>query len=79
LSEEKLFLEKFEKEQSHFDAHYEEFLEKYEDMVLAIKDRKVIDADKNLEKLLERLEKKGIDIRLVYITSIPKKGIAFIL
>jgi thymidylate kinase len=79
MSEERLLLENFEKEESHFDAHYEEFLKKYEDMVLAIKDQKVIDADKDLEKLLERLEKKGIDIRRVYLTSIPKKGIAFIL
>jgi len=79
LSEEKRILEKIEEEESYFNSHYEDFLERYEGLILAIKDRKVIEAEETIEKLLEKLEKKGVNIYETFITSLPKKSIAFIL
>lgn len=72
-------LEAFEKNEEWFNEHYEEFQETYTDMVLAIKDKKVISVSAKIEDLLEDLKAKDEDISSVYIGSIPAKGIAFIL
>jgi hypothetical protein len=47
MSEEKI------EEDEYFNAHYEEFLDKYEGLVLVIKDKKVVERDEDLEKVLE--------------------------
>lgn len=79
MAEEKLILEKVEEEEDYFNAHYEEFLAKYEGLILAIKDKRIIEYDENIEKLLEKLQRKRVDLREVFVTSLPKKSIAFIL
>ena len=47
--------------------------------IFAIKDQGVFAAEDEIEKLLDVLREKGIDINLVFISSIPPKGVAAIL
>lgn len=75
----KRLLEKFEESERWFREHYDELAEKYENMLLAIKDKQVISASAEIEGLLEDLKAKKQDIASVYITSIPPKGVAFII
>lgn len=75
----KSVLERFDENEKWFSDHYEELQEKYENMILAINEKRVILADTKVENLLENLKAKKEDISSVYIASIPPKGIAFIL
>lgn len=79
MTEEKIILEKIEEEENYFNLHYEDFLKRYKGLILAIKDKEVIETDENLERLLRKLEKKGIKISEAFITSLPKESVAFIL
>ena len=72
-------LGKFKENEEWFDEHREELQKKYEDSVLAIKDRKVIKAGKKLDNLLQELEREGENPATVYIATILPKGTAFIL
>lgn len=71
-------IETSKKNQVWFDSHYEEFRKKYEDMFLAIKDKKDIAAAEKLEDLINELEARGEDIGLILITSFSSKGVASI-
>lgn len=75
----KSILERFDENEKWFSDHYEELQEKYENMILAINEKKVILADTKVENLFENLKAKKEDISSVYIASIPPKGTAFIL
>lgn len=75
----KSILERFDENEKWFSDHYEELQEKYENMILAINEKRVILADTKVENLLENLKAKKEDFSSVYIASIPPKGIAFIL
>ena len=75
----KSILEKFDENEKWFSDHYQELQEKYENMILAINEKKVILADTKVENLFENLKAKREDISSVYIASIPPKGTAFIL
>lgn len=75
----KSVLERFDENEKWFSDHYEELQEKYEHMILAINEKKVILADTKVENLFENLKAKKEDISSVYIASIPPKGTAFIL
>ena len=68
-----------EQNEDWFNLHYKELKEKYENKFIAIKDKKIIFIEDEIEKLLENLEKEGINIDEVFITSIPPKGMASIL
>ena len=75
----KFILERFDENEEWFSDHYEELQEKYENKILAIKEKKVILVDAKVEDLLKNLKAKKEDISSVYIASIPPKGTAFIL
>lgn len=68
-----------EKNEEWFSTHQEELEQKYGSKFLAIKNQEVLAAEEEIEKLLELVEEKGEDINLVFITSIPPKGVAAIL
>lgn len=72
-------LEMFEESQNWFSDHYEELEKKYQDMLLAIMNKKIISAYADLDDLFEDLKTKNVDVSSVFIASIPPKGIAFIL
>lgn len=77
--EEKLLFETHEKNEQWFSDHYKELRQKYGSKFFAIKDQDVIFAEEEMEKLLDILEEKGIDINQVFVTSISPKGVASIL
>ena len=77
--EDKLLFEIHEKNEEWFSAHYKELEQKYGSKFFAIKDQGVFAAEDEIEKLLDVLREKGIDINLVFISSIPPKGVAAIL
>lgn len=68
-----------ERNEKYANAHYDEFEQKYRNKFLAIKDQKILIVKEDGEELLNILEKEGIDINTVFITSIPPKGVASIL
>ena len=69
----------FEESEKWFSEHYDELRENYADMMLAIKDKKVISTSSEMEELFKDLNSKNVDVNSVYIASIPPEGIAFIL
>ncbi len=68
-----------EKSEKWFNDNQVELEQKYGSKFLAIKNQEVLAAEEEIEKLLELVEEKGEDINLVFITSIPPKGVAAIL
>lgn len=68
-----------EKNEEWFNAHFTELEQKYGSKFFAIRDQSLLTAEDEFEKLLDFLEKKGIDIDQVFIASIPPKGVASIL
>lgn len=74
----KVLLE-FEENERWFDRHYKELQEKFPNMVLAIKDKKIISMSPEIEELINDLRMKSVNTSSVYIGTIPPKGIAFIL
>ncbi|MDI6806927.1 MAG: DUF5678 domain-containing protein, partial [Candidatus Aenigmarchaeota archaeon] len=68
-----------EEGRSYFDAHRSEFEQKFQGKFIAIKDKKILYADEDIDKVIAWLKKKKIDTNLVFIWSIPPKGIAAIL
>ncbi|MCS4540943.1 MAG: DUF5678 domain-containing protein [Euryarchaeota archaeon] len=79
LEDIKLLFEINEKNEEWLNTHYKEFEQKHGSKFLAIKDQRVLAVEDKIEKLLDFLEKKGVDINQVFITSIPPKGVASIL
>ncbi len=69
--------EKFEKNEEWFSTQFKE-TEKYRDKFLAVVEPGVIIADDDLERLMDKLEKRSL-ISSAFITAIPKKGVASIL
>jgi len=72
-------LKKFEENAKWVDENILEIQEKYEGKTIVVKDRKIIMVKASLDEALKELESKGEDIGSVYIETIPKKAIAFIL
>jgi len=68
-----------EKSEEWFNDNQVELEQKYGSKFLAIKNQEVLAAEEEIEKLLELVEEKGEDINLVFITSIPPRGVAAIL
>ena len=78
MSEEKIIklLREFEENEKWFSENYQELQKKFENMILAIKDKKIISIKRDMESLLKDLESKNIDVESVYIGTVPPKGIA---
>ena len=74
-----LSMERFEKDGEWFDEHQEELQKKYMGKVIAIKEQKIIGVNRKLDDLLNEIKSKGLDPANVYIASIPKESVAYIL
>ena len=68
-----------EKSEEWFNVNQGMLEQKYGSKFLAIKDQEVMAAEEEIEKILELIEEKGENINLIFITSIPPKGVAAIL
>lgn len=72
-------LGKVERNRNWITKHYDELRAKYEGKVFAVKDQRVLESSDNVEHLLEDIAKKGEDMALITVESIPRKGVAYIL
>lgn len=72
-------LQEFEENEKWFSEHYDELRGNYADMMLAIKDKKIVSTSLEMEELFKDLNSKNVDVNSVYIVAIPPQGIAFIL
>ncbi len=79
IVKEKLLFEMHKKNEEWFSAHYQELQKKYGSKFFAVKDQQIVAVEDEMEKLLRVLEEKGIDVNLVFVTSIPPEGVALIL
>ncbi len=68
----------FKKDDSwlHEQLEHKEFLDKYENKFVAVKDRKVIASAKTIDRLIEELESSNIDVAEVFVEFIYPKGLA---
>ncbi len=68
--------QKAEAEQAFWRAHRQELLEKYPDQFVVVLDGEVITAGKDLQEVLDELERRGIqptDVWSKFIASDPKR------
>jgi Family of unknown function (DUF5678) len=68
-----------DEERAFWQAHQRDFLEKYPNQFVVLKDGQVIAHDASLDDLVTELEKQGLestDVRLRYINACP--GSSFI-
>lgn len=72
-------LDTVERNRSWIAKHYDELRAEYEGRVFAVKDQRVLESSDNVEHLLEDVAKKGEDMALITVESIPRKGVAYIL
>ena len=72
-------LDEMEEQRKWVNEHYDELREKYEGKVFAVKDKKVIITSGSITELLEEAKKIGEDPTLLFVDSIPPKGVSFIL
>lgn len=70
--------ENFERNEEWFSKNFQKIEKKYRDKFLAVMAPGKIIANKNLESLLDIIEKKG-GIESAFIIAIPPKGVASIL
>ena len=68
-----------EENEGWFYTHLKELSEKYGGKFFAIKDKNILIATDSIDEILSFLEKEGVDVNQVFITSIPPKGVASIL
>lgn len=70
---------KIENDNRWFEKNYEKLRETSVNEFVAIENEKIIERDKKLVNIIEKLEKKGKNPSLVLIRYIYKKGFKFIL
>lgn len=57
-----------------FMVNYEKFKEQYRERFVAVYDKKIVDSDINIEKLMNRLSKVRIDGNAVYTMFVPEES-----
>lgn len=72
-------LNNFESDNSWLNANYEKLQVEFSNEFVAISNGKVVGAEKSVEKLVQILKSKGIDMISVLIEFIPKKGLKIII
>jgi len=77
LSEEAQILIEANKNSEFLSKNFKKFQDKYSNRIIAIKNKQVIKAAKNVESLVKDLP--GQELSSVLVASIPPKGTAFIL
>ena len=55
-----------------FDSHMNQLMQKYNNMFIAFHDKKVIDADADMDSLMKRLKKRGVDTSKVLIEFVSR-------
>lgn len=57
---------------SWFDANFNNLLSEYDEQFIAFKDKKVLDSDPRLNRLMEKLKEKNINVSDVFIEFVSK-------
>lgn len=73
------FYDEVVRKEEWFSSNYAELEKMYSDSFVAVIEPGKVVADKDLKRLIRRLEEEGIDITSIYIEAIPPKGYASIL
>jgi len=80
VTEEELkILKEFQKDTQWLIENYQKLKKEFVDRFVAIKNGKVIESDENLDKLIEKLQKKGEDASKTVIEFIPPEDMIIIL
>lgn len=77
MEEEVEMLLKANENSKFVDENFEQLSRKYPGKVIAVKNNKVVAVAKDTDTLMKKISQK--DLSSVFITSIPPRGVAFIL
>ena len=72
-------IEEFQKNIKWYYLHFGQLLKDYRDMFVAIANESVVAGDKDIVKLRNKVDKKGIDITSVYVDYVSHKPLDMIL
>lgn len=72
-------LKNMESDRKWLDSRIDSIRKMHTNEFVAVKEGEIIESDKNFQKLMGKLKKKGKDPSLLLIRFIPKKGVTFIL
>lgn len=72
-------LEEFEKNQKWYWSHFNQILKDYRDMFIAVTKESLVDKDKDIIKLRDRLEEKGVDLGSIYVEYVTDQPLDLIL
>jgi leucyl-tRNA synthetase len=61
------------------EKRFDELAKKFEGMLIAVEDEKIVASSDNVRDLIAQIEKEGKDPARVYVTSFPPKDFIFIL
>jgi len=79
MNSHKEHIEEFEKNQQWFIMHFKDIILNYRDKFVAVWNQKVIETDKNLESLSQKVKKKTKGAKGVYIGFASDKPVEMIL
>ncbi len=71
-------LKEFEADSVWVKSHKGDLRDEYANQFVAVRDRKVIESDENLEKLIDKLKSKNIDPSFIVIDFVPEKDVVVI-
>ncbi len=66
-------LQRFKKDTAYYEAHHEELLKKYPEQWVAIFDEQVVGTAKTLNRLIARLQKKGVPRGRAFVEYVTGK------
>ncbi len=72
-------LSMFESDNNWLNSHYEEMQEEHPNEYVAIFDKKIVGNNGLLQKLIEELQNKKLDLSFILIEFVPEKGLKIIL
>jgi hypothetical protein len=72
-------IKEFERNQKWFIENFKPILEDYREKFVAVWNQKVIDADKNLERLSKKVKEKTRNAKGVYVGYVSDKPVEMIL
>lgn len=66
-------LQRFHGDAEYFDAHHQEFLDRYPEQWVAVYDRQVVGADADFYTLLDELKAKGVPLEKAVIERVTRE------
>ncbi|MEA2055053.1 MAG: DUF5678 domain-containing protein [Candidatus Thermoplasmatota archaeon] len=79
MEEEMQVLEDYEKDNRWISENYEQIKKEYTEKYIAVKDKNIIDANKNSDKLIKRLRERNEELERIVIEFIPSEDFILVL